>query len=155
MINQTTRQASDEAIDILLVEDSPGDVRLTKEAFAATDRATTLHVVSDGEEAIDFLKRRTATESVAFPDLALVDLKLPGMDGREVLETIRDDPRLEPLPVLVLTGSSDREDVERCYASQANAYLTKPTGPDEFASLARTVEQFWFEQVQLPPTTRF
>lgn len=154
MPDRTSVRPSDEPIDVLIVEDNPGDVRLLREAFEAADSETTLHPVGDGDDAVDFLRRRADAESRTLPDLVLLDLHLPGKDGCAVLEAIRGDARLELLPVIVLTGSEDREDIERCYDAHANAYLTKPTSPEEFASLVESVERFWFERVQLPPVSR-
>lgn len=149
MSDHLSRQTSTEPIEILLVEDNPADIRLTREAFDAADTEIVLRSVTDGTDAIDLLTRRV-TASASLPALALVDLNLPGEDGCTVLEAIRDDPRLKPLPVIVLTSSAASDDIERCYDAQANAYLTKPTDPDEFASLVESVERFWFDRVQLP-----
>lgn len=149
MTDHSSRRTSTEPIEVLLVEDNPADIRLTREAFDAADTGIVLHSVTDGTDAIDFLTRRAGSASL--PALALVDLNLPGADGCTVLEAIRDDPRLKPLPAIVLTSSAASDDIERCYDAQANAYLTKPTDPDEFASLVESVERFWFDRVQLPP----
>lgn len=138
-----------DSLDILLVEDNPGDARLTREAFAETDPETTLHVVGTGDEALDALSRRDSDEP--FPDLVLLDLNLPGLDGCEVLAEIRSTPDVQRLPVIVVTSSSAREDVERCYDAAANAYLTKPSDPAEFVSLAESIEGFWFDHAKLPP----
>lgn len=150
-MNHSTQPRSDETVEILHVEDSPGDARLTQEAFKETDGEMTLHVVPNGDTALDFLTQQGAYESASLPDLVLLDLDLPGKDGCDVLEAIRDDPQLRRLPVIMLTGSEDSEDIARCYNAQANAYLTKPTDPAEFTALAEAVEQFWLKQVQLPP----
>ena len=133
--------------DILLVEDNPGDVRLTREAFQAAEFEVRLHTVTDGVEAIDFLR---STQSPV-PELVLLDLNLPRKGGFDVLETIRGDPELEHLPVLVLTSSTAQEDVLSAYEQHANAYLTKPDTPAAFAELVRSVEEFWIETVRLPP----
>ena len=146
-MHDTPSHQSNNAIDILLVEDNPGDVRLTQEAFKVTEQKVTLQTVFNGDTAVEFLRESTE----ALPDLVLLDLNLPGRDGCEVLEVIRDDPRLKSLPVLIFTSSETDEDITRCYKARANAYLTKPTSPDEFISLVSTLEQFWFEQAQLPP----
>lgn len=138
---------NDEPIDILLIEDNPADVRLVEEAFASTDTGTTIRTVTTGAEAVDLL---TGDEEATLPDLVLLDLDLPGVRGVEVLEAIGDDPELRRLPVIVLTGSDDREDVATCYGSHANAYLTKPNDHAEFVSMAEAVERFWFEHVRLP-----
>lgn len=133
--------------DILLVEDNPGDVRLTREAFQAAEFEVRLHTVTDGVEAIDFLR---STQSPA-PELVLLDLNLPRKGGFDVLETIRGDPELEHLPVLVLTSSTAQKDVLSAYEQHANAYLTKPDTPTAFAELVQSVEEFWIETVRLPP----
>ena len=143
--------SSDKPTEILLVEDNPADVRLITEAFAATDRETSLRTINDGYDALHHLKRTATVESDRLPDLALVDLYLPGKDGCELLEAIRDDPHLQRLPVIILTSSDDDGDVVRCYEATANAYLTKPTTHDEFVSLVEALEQFWCEQARLPP----
>lgn len=133
--------------DILLVEDNPGDVRLTQEAFREAEFTVKLHVAADGIEAIDFLRG----EESPCPDLVLLDLNLPRKDGFDVLEVIRDDPQLEQLPVLVLTSSAAREDVVASYEQQANAFLTKPDSPQSFTELVEAVEEFWMENARLPP----
>ncbi|NHN47314.1 response regulator [Halostella sp. JP-L12] len=154
MPNHNRHRRTDEPIDVLLVEDNPGDVRLTREAFAATDAETTIRAVDDGDDAVERLARRSASESASLPDLALVDLNLPGRDGCGVLEAIRDDPDLRRLPVVMLTSSEDREDIAQCYDANANAYLSKPTDPAEFVALAEAVEDFWFDRVHFPPVSR-
>jgi CheY-like chemotaxis protein len=138
-------------IDVLLVEDNPGDVRLTEGAFEEGRINNNLHVATDGEEAMDFLHRREGYEDAPRPHLVLLDLNLPGKDGHEVLEEIRADEDLNRLPVIVLTSSKAEEDVIRSYELSTNAYLTKPIGPDEFMELVRSFEQFWFTMVRLPP----
>ncbi|WP_121741571.1 response regulator [Natronorubrum halophilum] len=148
------KRVAEETAEILLVEDNPGDIRLTEEAFKATDTETTLHSITTGDRAVDFLTRQIATESASLPDFVLLDLNLPGKNGCEVLEAIRSDPQLKPLPVIVLTSSEAAEDIERCYDARANAYLTKPKGPDEFEALAKAVEKFWFEQARFPSPLR-
>lgn len=148
MHETTSGQSSEDAIDILLVEDNPGDVRLIQEAVKVTDRVVSLQTVSSGDGAVEFLHEASAD---SLPDLVLLDLNLPGRDGCGVLEAIRDDPQLKLLPVIVLTSSETDEDVARCYEARANAYLTKPTSPDEFISLVSTLERFWIEQARLPP----
>ena len=141
-----------EPIDILLVEDNPGDVRLVQEAFStASDLETKFTVFSDGVSAVEYLSDPSLADD-QYPLLLLLDLNLPRMDGFEVLEAIQDDPGLSRLPVLVLTSSTDEDDVADCYERAANAYLTKPNGPDEFDALVEAVEHFWFETVRLPPT---
>ncbi len=148
------QQQSDEPVEILLAEDNPGDVRLLREAFEVTRIETTFHVVNTGEDAEDFLKGRGDHEGASLPDIVLLDLNLPGKDGYDVLEVIREDERLQSLPVLILTSSTAEEDVRRCYAADANAYLTKPTGMEDFQDVVRAVERFWFRQARLPPVRR-
>ena len=141
-----------EPIDILLVEDNPGDVRLVKEAFStASSLETEFTVFSDGVSAVEYLSDPTPADD-EYPLLLLLDLNLPRMDGFEVLEAIQDEPGLSRLPVLVLTSSTDENDIADCYERAANAYLTKPSGPAEFDELVEAVEHFWFQTVRLPPT---
>ncbi|WP_226006737.1 response regulator [Natrinema salinisoli] len=143
------QSSSNDPVSLLLVEDNPGDVRLIKEAFKSAGFATTFHTVSDGDAALEFLRERAATE--IGPDLILLDLNLPKTSGFEVLEGVRDDPKLPSVPVLVLTSSAATEDVVKSYELCANAYLTKPTDPDEFADIGRAVEAFWIDEATLPP----
>ncbi|WP_226040593.1 response regulator [Natrinema sp. DC36] len=140
-----------EPAQILLVEDNPGDVRLTKEAFKRGRIENDLHVVSDGIEALAFLSQQGEYADVPRPDLILLDLNLPGKDGEEVLEELKDDPALRSIPVIVLTSSRAEEDVVKSYELHANAYLTKPVDPDEFIETVRAFEKFWFSVVRLPP----
>lgn len=142
---------SAEPIDVLLVEDNPGDVRLTEEAFAEAKISNDLHVVRDGESALDFVYRRGEYESAPTPDLVLLDLNLPKVDGTEVLEAIKTDDALKRIPVIVLTSSSAEEDIVESYELHTNAYLTKPVDPDEFVELVQSFEEFWFTLVKLPP----
>jgi CheY-like chemotaxis protein len=139
-----------EPVDILLVEDNPGDVRLTKEAFKQEHIHNTLHVTTDGVEALDFLLQRNEYADAPRPDIVLLDLNLPQMNGDEVLEKIRADPRLEYLPVIVLTSSSAEEDIVKSYQLQANAFLTKPVDPVEFIDTIKSFQQFWLSVVRLP-----
>lgn len=136
--------------DILLVEDNPGDIRLTQEAFKEGQIDNTLHVVKDGIEALDFLFQRNEYTDAPRPDIILLDLNLPRKNGDEVLEEIRDEPDLRRIPVMVLTSSEAQEDVVRSYDLCANAYLTKPVDPDQFIEVVRTFEQFWLSIVRLP-----
>lgn len=146
-----TDHVGGEPIDILLVEDNPGDVRLTQEAFRDGRINNTLHVVTDGKEALDFLYRRGEYSDAPCPNIVLLDLNLPRMDGHEVLAEIRDDPEFNHVPVIILTSSEAQEDVIQSYELQSNAYLTKPVAPDEFVDLVRTFEEFWLTLVRLPP----
>ncbi len=136
--------------DILLVEDNPGDVRLTREAFEDGQIENTLHVVGDGVEALDFLYQRGDHEDAPQPDIVLLDLNLPRKNGDEVLEEVRADPDFECLPVIVLTSSEAEEDVIQSYELQANAYLTKPVDPAEFIDTIHRFERFWLSIVRLP-----
>ncbi|WP_222918843.1 response regulator [Natrinema sp. SYSU A 869] len=142
---------STDPVSLLLVEDNPGDVRLIEEAFKSAGFETTFHTVTDGDAALEFLQNRAATESGPDIDLVLLDLNLPRTGGFEVLETIKNDPELTSLPVLVLTSSEANEDIVKSYELCANAYLTKPTDPGEFADIGRAVEAFWFDEATLPP----
>jgi CheY-like chemotaxis protein len=146
-----TEHREGEPIDILLVEDNPGDVRLTEEAFKEGYINNELHVVWDGEEALDFLFRRGDYQDAPCPNIVLLDLNLPKIDGHEVLEEIRNDDDLNRLPVVVLTSSDAQEDVVESYELNSNAYLTKPVTPDDFVDLVETFEEFWFTMVRLPP----
>ncbi len=137
-------------IEVLLVEDDPGDVLLTREAFEHQKVANRLHVVNNGEEALSFLRREGAHESAPFPDLVLLDLNLPGMHGREVLMAIKEDERLRTIPVVILTTSEAEEDVLRSYALHANAYVTKPVDFDRFMTVVRAIDEFFVSVVRLP-----
>ncbi len=142
-----------EPIDILLVEDNPGDVRLTEEAFKQLPTETTIHVATDGDEALDRLSSQRDERASSLPDLILLDLNLPRMGGLEFLDAIQDDTKLRRIPVLVLTSSNAVEDVLESYTLAANAYLTKPTDPIEYTEMVESVAEFWFERAALPPMT--
>ena len=144
-------QREDGSVDILLVEDNPGDVRLTKEAFTEIELDEELYVVNDGEEALDFVHQRGEYEDAPRPDLVLLDLNLPRVDGLEVLDDVKGDPELRSIPVVVLTGSEAEEDIVESYDRHTNAYLTKPIDPEEFVELVRSFESFWLSLVKLPP----
>jgi two-component system, chemotaxis family, response regulator Rcp1 len=137
-------------IEVLLVEDSPGDVRLTKEAFRATNGAVNLHVAADGVEAMAFLRRGGIHASSPRPDLILLDLNLPMMDGREVLSLIKADESLKLIPTVILTTSVAEADVTASYELQANCYLSKPVQLDAFESLVASINDFWLTRVELP-----
>ena len=139
-----------EPIDVLLVEDDPGDELMTREAFEDNKIGNTLHVVRDGEEALDFLYRRGAHEGAPRPDLILLDLNLPKYDGRQVLEKIKSDPDLTDIPVVVLTTSAAEEDILRSYKLHANAYVTKPVDLDQFIRAVRQIDEFFVQVVRLP-----
>jgi CheY-like chemotaxis protein len=138
-------------IEILLIEDNPGDVRLTQEGLRETKVRNRLHAVSDGEAAMAFLRREGAYADAVRPDLILLDLNLPKKDGREVLEEVKSDPELRRIPVVVLTSSTDEADVLRAYHLQANCYVTKPVDLSGFVQAVKAVEEFWLEIVKLPP----
>jgi chemotaxis family two-component system response regulator Rcp1 len=138
------------AIEVLLVEDSPGDVRLTQEALRDARRAIHLHVACDGVEALAFLKRRGAHVNAPRPDLILLDLNLPRMDGREVLAHIKADDDLKAIPTIILTMSQAEADISRSYQLQANCYLCKPVQLDAFESLVKSINDFWMTNVKLP-----
>lgn len=138
--------------NILLIEDNPGDIRLTQEAFDESQIANTLYVVNDGVDALDFLHRRGAYEDVPRPDLMLLDLNLPRKNGDEFLkELYEESPHLKRIPVIVLTSSQAEEDIIRSYDLQANAFMTKPVDPSTFIDTVRTFEEFWLDVVRLPP----
>ena len=139
-----------EPIEVLLVEDDPGDELMTREAFEDNKIRNTLHVVRDGEEALDFLYRRGAHASAPRPDLILLDLNLPKYDGREVLQVIKSDDELAHIPVVVLTTSSAEEDILRSYRLHANAYVTKPVDLDQFIAAVRQIDEFFVTVVKLP-----
>jgi len=140
------------AIDILLVEDNPGDIRLTREAFSEAKLRNTLHVCQDGEAALAFLRNQPPYSQAPRPDLILLDLNLPRVDGREVLREIKADPNLKRIPVVVLTTSSADEDVLKVYELAANCYITKPVDFERFIVVVRSIEDFWLTVVRLPGT---
>lgn len=142
------------AIDILLVEDSPSDVRLTREALKEAKVLNMLHVAQDGMEALAFLRKQGQYASTPSPDLILLDLNLPKKDGREVLAEIKQDENLKRIPVVVLTTSRAEEDVVRSYNLHANAYVTKPVDLRQFLEVVRTIEAFWLAVVTLPPSEK-
>lgn len=137
-------------IEILLVEDNPGDVRLTQEAMRDAKVQNNLHVVSDGMEATSFLWRQEKHANALRPDLILLDLNLPKKGGREVLEEIKKDPSLKSIPVVVLTTSAAEEDILRSYQLHANCYITKPVDLDQFLRVVKTIDNFWLTIVKLP-----
>ncbi|MFC4439468.1 MULTISPECIES: response regulator [Natrialbaceae] len=137
--------------DVVLVEDNPGDVRLIQEAFGESEGDHTLHVATTADDALELLNERARDPDKSAPDLVLLDLNLPGKDGYDVLETIRDDAALRRLPVIVLTSSKATDDIVRCYRAQANAYLTKPIETSKLVSMVHAIERFWFDHASLPP----
>ena len=138
-------------VQMLLVEDNPGDVRLTKETLKDAKLMVNLHVVGDGVEAMAFLRQEGKYASAPRPDLVLLDLNLPKKDGREVLSEIKQDPNLRRIPVVVLTISNGEEDVLKSYNLHANAYVNKPLNLEQFAKITKAIEDFWFTVVKLPP----
>jgi CheY-like chemotaxis protein len=140
------------AIDVLLVEDDPGDELITREAFEHNKITNTLHVAHDGQEGLDFLYQRGSYEHAPRPDLILLDLNLPKYDGRQLLEKIKSDPDLCYIPVVVLTTSAAEEDILRSYKLHANAYVTKPVDLDQFMGAVRQIDEFFVQVVRLPPT---
>jgi CheY-like chemotaxis protein len=137
-------------IEILMVEDNPGDVRLTQEAFREAKVRNNIHIATDGVEALAFLRRQGRYADVPRPDVILLDLNLPKKDGREVLAEIKADPNLLRIPVVVLTSSEAEEDVLKAYNLHANAYVAKPVGLEQFMAVVRQIEGFWLEIVKLP-----
>jgi chemotaxis family two-component system response regulator Rcp1 len=140
-------------IEVLLVEDSPGDVRLTKEAIKDAKVHVKLHVVADGAQAMAFLARDGEYAGVPRPDLILLDLNLPKKDGREVLEEIKKSPTLKSIPVVILTTSSSEVDVMQSYMLHANCYITKPVGLEGFLKVVQSIDNFWLSVVKLPRET--
>lgn len=137
-------------IEVLLVEDNPGDVRLTREALKEAKLLINLSVASDGLAAMDFLRREGAYAQAPKPDLVLLDLNLPKKDGREVLQEIKTDPNLKCIPVVVLTTSEAESDILTTYAQHANCFITKPVDMEQFVTIVKTLEEFWFTVVRLP-----
>lgn len=139
------------AIEILLVEDNPGDARLTREALAMSKLRNNLHLARDGEEALAFLRREGRFAGAPAPDLILLDLNLPRRSGREVLEEVKKDVALMHIPVVVLTSSQAEEDIMRSYQLHANCFITKPVDLEQLNKVVQGIEQFWFTLVTLPP----
>jgi two-component system response regulator len=138
-------------IEILLVEDNPGDIRLTTEALKEQKIYNKLNVVTDGVEAMAFLKKEGKYANAARPDLILLDLNLPKKDGREVLKEIKTDDKLKTIPVVVLTVSKSEEDILKSYNLHANCYISKPVDLSQFMRVAKSIQEFWFTMVKLPP----
>ena len=138
-------------VEILLVEDNPGDVRLTQEALREAKVLNALHVVNDGVAAMEFLRGENDYADSPRPDLVFLDLNLPQKDGREVLEEIKNDPDLRRIPVVVLTTSQAEQDVLKSYDLHANCYITKPVDMKSFVDVVRSIEDFWLSVVKLPP----
>jgi len=147
----TGKREACKPIEILMVEDNPGDVRLTLEALKEGKVRNNLHTVADGEEAMKFLRRQGAYSKVPRPDLVLLDLNLPKKNGREVLAEIKDDPDLKRIPVVILTVSKAEQDIIKSYNLHANCYITKPVNLEQFIQVVRSIEDFWLSIVMLPP----
>ena len=147
MVNRATI----ESVEILLVEDNPGDRRLTKEVLKEAKMSNHLHEVVDGVEAIAFLRRQGEYADAPRPDLILLDLNLPKKDGWEVLEEIKADKELRLIPVVILTTSKADEDIVESYNGHANCYITKPVDLDQFITIVKSIESFWLTVVKLPP----
>ena len=139
-------------IHILLVEDNPGDADLTKEGLEDSKIKNDLHVVTDGLQAIQFLRRQGEYANAPRPDLILLDLNMPKMDGREVLAEVKEDPRLKTIPVCVLTSSEAEIDVARSYQLHANCYIAKPVDLEGMTKIVKNIQSFWLQVVKLPPT---
>lgn len=138
-------------VEILLVEDNPGDVRLTQEVLKEGKVSNNLHVAVDGVEALEFLRGEGKFPDAVRPDIILLDLNLPKKDGREVLEEIKNDPTLKRIPVVILTTSGAETDIVRTYDLHANCYITKPVDLDQFIRVVKYIEDFWLTIVRLPP----
>lgn len=141
-------------VQVLLVEDSPGDIRLTQEAFRDANMSIHLHVATDGVEAMSFLRNEGEHAKSPRPDLILLDLNLPKMDGREVLAHIKADDSLRTIPTIILTTSESEADIVKSYELQANCYLSKPVQLDAFESLVKSINDFWLTKVKLPQSRK-
>lgn len=139
--------------EILLVEDNEGDIELTREAFDEAKFRNNLHITEDGDQALDYLYKRNGYENAVTPDIVLLDLNLPGTDGREVLETIKSDPMLKRIPVIVMTSSKAEKDIIESYDLHANCYIVKPVNAAKFIQVVQNVENFWVDIVCLPVNT--
>ena len=146
-----SNRTNGQPLEVLLVEDSPGDVRLTKEALKDAKVHINLRVVRDGIDAIAFLMREGEYATVPRPDLILLDLNLPRKDGREVLKEIKENPELKSIPVVILTTSASEADILRSYLLHANCYITKPVNLDGFITVVKSIDSFWLSIVKLPP----
>jgi CheY-like chemotaxis protein len=150
----TIAETKPSTIEVLLVEDSPGDVRLMHEAFRIANKRVRLNVVSDGVEALNFLRRKGSFYSCPRPDLIIMDLNLPKMGGLEVLAQIKEDPLLKSVPVVILTISDAEGDIARGYRLQANCYLRKPVQLEAFEDMVTSINDFWLVKAKLPPQMR-
>ncbi|MBI2083178.1 MAG: response regulator [Deltaproteobacteria bacterium] len=141
-------------IEILLVEDNPGDIRLIQEAFREEKIINKMQIVNDGEEAVDYIFGRGSHVGRVLPDLVILDLNLPKKDGREVLREVKNDEKMKMIPVIILTSSRAEEDIVKSYMSHANCYIAKPTDFEKFTDVVKRIENFWFTVVSLPPTMK-
>jgi CheY-like chemotaxis protein len=139
-----------QSVEILLVEDNPGDIQLTKEALRESKIHNKLHAVTDGEQAMDFLRKKGKFHDAVRPDLVLLDLNLPKMDGREVLAEIKADEQLKRIPIVILTTSDAEKDIVQSYNLHANCYIKKPVDFEQFIEVVSNIEDFWFSIVKLP-----
>ena len=153
-LSQLTRHNEETTMQVLLVEDNPGDVRLTEEALKDAKVHLELHVVCDGIQAMEFLRREGRFERVPRPDLILLDINLPRKDGRQVLEEIKSDPALKTIPVVVLTTSASEIDIQRTYLLHANCFISKPVDMEGFLTVVRSIDEFWLSVVRLPGRKR-
>jgi chemotaxis family two-component system response regulator Rcp1 len=149
----TINRREGKVMEVLLVEDSPGDVRLTQEAFRDAEMSIRLHVATDGVEAMAFLRREGANAKSPRPDIILLDLNLPKMDGREVLAHIKEDASLKTIPTVILTTSEAEADIVKSYQLHANCYLSKPVQLETFEALVKSIKGFWLTDVKLPVET--
>lgn len=148
---EQSSSAKREPVEILLAEDNPNDVEMTKRAFDKGKFLNNIHVAEDGVEAMAFLRQEGEYADKPRPDIILLDLEMPRKDGKEVLAELETDPDLSHIPVIVLTSSEAEQDVIESYKHNANAYMTKPVGYKEFQNIIRQIESFWFEVVKFPP----
>ena len=142
-------------VEILLVEDNPGDIRLTKEAMKEAKIVNNLNVVEDGVEALAYLRKKGEFKNAIRPDLILLDINLPKKNGREVLAEIKQDKNLKQIPVIILTISKAEEDIIKTYELHANCFITKPVDMDQFIKVVKSIEYFWFSIVKLPPNKNY
>ncbi|OGW39849.1 MAG: response regulator [Nitrospirae bacterium GWD2_57_9] len=137
-------------VEILMVEDNPGDVLLMEEALREGKLSNNLYIANNGDEAMDFLKKRGKFKDAVRPDLIMLDLNLPRKDGREVLAEVKNDPELKKIPIVIVTTSGSEEDIDKTYSLHANCYVTKPVGVRQFFEVVKNIESFWFSIVKLP-----
>jgi two-component system, chemotaxis family, response regulator Rcp1 len=145
-----TKEKPETFRNILLVEDNPGDARLTVEAFKEIGLKSNLHIAKNGEEALDFLYKVNNFIDVPTPDIIMLDLNLPQMDGHEILFKIKNENKLKQIPVIILSTSKSDSDISRAYENHANCFITKPSGYDQFIEVVKLINSFWFSTVKLP-----